>query len=439
MQQTPIYRKIYLRLKSANLSGIIKEIMDKTLENLIKEETKRQKQTLNLIPSENIVSRDVLKAIGSPLIDKYSEGYPAKRYYAGNKVIDEIETLAKERALKVFHLSKNWHVNVQPYSGSPANMAVYYALLQPKDKIMGMNLISGGHLTHGWKVNFSARFYTGVQYGVGRDGYLDYDEIRKLARKEKPKIIVAGATAYPRIIDFKEFGKIAKEVNAYFMADISHIAGLIATGVHPSPFPYADVITTTTHKTLRGPRGAIIFANRKSQIAKRYKIDIASAIDKAVFPGLQGGPHDNQTAAIAVCLKEALSPLFKKYGRQVVKNAKALSHELQKFGFQLISGGTDNHLMLIDLTNLGISGREAQNQLEEVGIIVNCNTIPYETRSSFDPSGIRLGTPAITARGMKEKEMKKVAELIYRTLVKKENLTPIKREVRRICQQFPVR
>jgi len=411
---------------------------DKVLENLIKEEIRRQKNTVNLIPSENIVSRDVLAALGSALVNKYSEGYPGKRYYAGNKIIDQIEILAKERARKLFHLSKNWHINVQPYSGSPANMAVYYALLEPNDKIMGMSLLFGGHLTHGWKVNFSGRFYKAVQYGVKRDGYLDYNEIRKLAQKEKPKIIVAGATAYPRIIDFKKFDQIAKEVNAYFWADISHIAGLIAAGVHPSPFSYADVVTTTTHKTLRGPRGAIIFVNRQSKIAEENKIDIASAIDRAVFPALQGGPHDNQTAAVAICLQEALSPSFKKYGQQVVKNAKTLAKELQKFGFELISAGTDNHLMLIDFTNLGISGRQAQDQLEDVGIIVNCNTIPFETRSSFDPSGIRLGTPAVTTRGMKEKEMKKIAKLIYRILIKKESSDLIKKEVIELCRRFPI-
>ena len=427
-----------LILNSNKLSVIIKRMSDKTLEKLIKAEIKRQKDTINLIPSENIASKAVLKALGSPLTNKYSEGYPGKRYYAGNKIIDQIEVLAQERARQVFHLNKNWHVNVQAYSGSPANLAIYYALLQPGDKIMAMNLISGGHLTHGAKVNFSGRFYKAVHYGVKKDGWLDYEEIEKIAKKEKPKIIIAGATAYPRIIDFKKFGKIAREVNAYLMADISHIAGLIASGVHPSPFPYADVAMTTTHKTLRGPRGAIIFANRQSLIAKRNKIDIASAIDRAVFPGLQAGPHDNQTAAIAICLNEALQPSFKKYSHQIVKNAKTLAHELQKLGFDLVSNGTDNHLMLIDLNNLDISGREAQDKLENVGIIVNCNTIPYETRSAFDPSGIRLGTPVITSRGMKEKEMRKIAELIYRVLIKKENLTSIKREVKRICQQFPV-
>jgi len=416
-----------------------KNMPDKILENLIKQEIQRQEETIDLIPSENTSSQAVLKALGSPLADKYSEGYPAKRYYAGNKIIDQIEILAQERARRLFHLNKNWHVNVQAYSGSPANMAVYYALLKPGDKIMAMDLISGGHLTHGSKANFSSRLYKAVYYSVKKDGYLDYEEIKKSAKKEKPKIIIAGATAYPRIIDFKKFGEISREVNAYLMADVSHIAGLVASGIHPSPFPYADIITTTTHKTLRGPRGAIIFANRKSLIAKRNKIDIASAIDKAIFPGLQGGPHDNQTAAIAVCLKEATSPEFKKYGKQIIKNAKILADELKNFCFKLVSNGTDNHLMLIDLSNLAISGREAQEKLEQVGIVANCNTIPYETRSSFDPSGIRLGTPSITSRGMKEKEMKKIAELIYRILIKQENSELIKKEVKKLCERFPVK
>ncbi len=402
---------------------------------MIRGETKRQALTLDLIPSENIASPEVLKALGSPLNNKYSEGYPGKRYYGGNKIIDEIELLAQERARKVFRLGKDWHVNVQPYSGSPANQAVYYALLEPGDKIMGLSLPFGGHLTHGWKVNFSARFYKSVQYTVGRDGYIDYNEVRKLARKERPRIIVTGATAYPRKFDFKKFGAIAKEFKAYLMVDISHIAGLVAAGAHPSPFPYADVVTTTTHKTLRGPRGAIIFANRESPMAKRNNIDIASAINKAVFPALQGGPHDNQTAAIAVCLGEAMKPEFKKYGRQIVKNAQVLAQELKKLGFQLVSGGTDNHLMLMDLTNLGISGREAQDRLESSSIIVNRNTIPYDTRSPFDPSGIRLGTPAVTTRGMKEKEMKQIGQLIYRCLIKKES---VRREVEKMCRRFPL-
>ncbi len=401
---------------------------DKILENLIKAETKRQKETIDLIPSENIASQAVLKALCSALVNKYSEGYPGRRYYAGNKIIDQIEIITQQRALKLFHLNKNWRVNVQPYSGSPANLAIYNALLRPGDKIMAMDLFSGGHLTHGSKANFSGKFYKVVHYGVTKNGYLDYDEILKLAKNEKPKIIVCGATAYPRIIDFKKFSVIAKKISAYLLADISHIAGLVASRAHPSPFPYADVVMTTTQKTLRGPRGALIFSKK----------NIAPAIDKAVFPGLQGGPHDNQTAAIAACLNEALQPDFKKYGEQIVKNAKALAHELQKLNFKLISGGTDNHLMLIDLKTLRISGHEAQNKLEEAGIIVNRNTIPFETRSAYDPSGIRLGTPAMTTRGMKEKEMKKIAELIYRILVKKEDLKSIKKEVKILAKRFKV-
>ena len=414
---------------------------DRILDKLVKLETRRQRETLDLIPSENHASREVLVALGSPLANKYSEGYPGKRYYAGNSVIDEIEVLAQERARKVFRLAQHWHVNVQPYSGSPANLAVYFALLGARtdaDKkkprtgadIMGMSLSAGGHLTHGFKVTASGRYYNAVQYGVRRDGWLDYGELRKMARRERPKMIVAGATAYPRKIDFGKFGRIAREVGAYFMADISHIAGLIAGGTHPSPFPYADVVTTTTHKTLRGPRGAIIFANRKSQIAKRNGIDIAKEIDRAVFPGLQGGPHDNQTAAIAVALHEAMQPSFKKYARQIVKNAHALAHELTRLGFNLVSGGTDNHLMLIDLTNLGISGREAQDRLEAGGIIVNRNAIPYDTRSPFDPSGIRIGTPALTTRGMNEKNMKVVAGLINDVVVKNKN---VKSAVKKLC------
>ena len=410
---------------------------DSELARLFRQEIERQQWTLDLIPSENIASRAVLEALGSPLGNKYSEGYPGKRYYAGNKVIDEIELLAQERARRVFRLGKNWHVNVQSYSGSPANLAVYYALLDPGEKIMGMSLPFGGHLTHGWKVSATGRFWTAVQYGVGQDGYIDYGEVWKIAKKEKPKIIVCGATAYSRIIDFKKFGEIARDVGAYLMADIAHIAGLVAAGAHPSPFPYADVVTTTTHKTLRGPRGAMIFANKDSKVAKKNLIDIASAIDKAVFPALQGGPHDNQTAAIAVALGEAMRPSFRKYGRQIVKNAKTLARELRKLGFKLVSGGTDNHLMLIDLTNLGISGREAQDRLEAVGIVVNRNAVPYDTRSPFDPSGIRLGTPVLTTRGMKEKEMKEIARLIHKALTGN-NTRATLQEVKALCQRFPI-
>ncbi len=409
---------------------------DPQIAKLVEAERKRQRETLDLIPSENIVSPAVLEALGSPLTNKYSEGYPGKRYYAGNKIIDEIELLAQERARKVFRLGKNWHVNVQALSGAPANMAVYLALMKPGDKFMALKLSSGGHLSHGDPVNFSGRLFSPVHYDVERSGYIDYKKVRALARREKPKLILAGFTAYPRAIDFKKFGVIAKEVGAYFMVDMAHIAGLIAAGAHLSPFPYADVVTTTTHKTLRGPRGAIIFSRDDKMIKVGEKeITLGRAIDRAVFPGLQGGPHDNQTAAIAVCLGEAMRPSFKKYGRQVVKNAKALARELQKLGIKLVSGGTDNHLMLIDLTNLGISGREAQDKLEQVGIIVNRNTIPYDTRSPFDPSGIRIGTPSVTTRGMKEKQMKEIAGLIHGALTKNNSGTILKK-VHVLCRRF---
>ncbi|OHA75960.1 MAG: serine hydroxymethyltransferase [Candidatus Wildermuthbacteria bacterium RIFCSPLOWO2_01_FULL_48_35] len=410
---------------------------DFEVSHFIREEEKRQQATLDLIPSENIVSREVLTALGSVLTNKYSEGYAGKRYYAGNAVVDDVERLAIERARKVFHLGPQWHVNVQPYSGSPANLAVYMALLVPGEKVMGMSLPFGGHLTHGWKVSATGKLYTPVQYTVGRDGLLDFGAIRRTARKEKPKMIIAGATAYSRIIDFKKFAAISREVGAYLMVDMAHIAGLVAGSAHPSPFPYADVVTTTTHKTLRGPRGAIIFANKNSRIAKKNNIDIASAIDKAVFPGLQGGPHDNQTAAIAVALGEAMRPEFKRYARQIVKNARALARELKRLGFDIISGGTDNHLMLVDVTKFGISGREAQDRLENIGIVVNRNTIPYDTRSPFDPSGIRIGTPAITSRGMKEREMKEIASIIFGAFgaAKPKGLA---RRVRALTRRFPI-
>ena len=376
---------------------------DKILENLIKKEVKRQKETINLIASENVVSKDVMTALGSALTNKYSEGYPGKRYYAGNEIIDRIEILAQERARKVFRLARHWHVNVQPYSGSPANMAVYCALLKPGEKIMGMSLETGGHLTHGQKVSITGKFWKQVHYGVNRKTErLDYDEILKIAKKEKPALIIAGATAYSRKIDFKKFRKIADIVGAYLMVDMSHIAGLVAGGAHPSPFKYADVVTTTTHKTLRGPRGAIIFSN----------VSIASAIDKAIFPGIQGGPHNNQIAAIAAALEEAMWPNFKKYAKQVVKNAKILADELKKRGWRIISGGTDTHLFLMDTWSRGISGKEASEKLERAGIIVNKNTIPFDARKPYDPSGIRIGTPTVTTLGMKEKDMKKIAEKI---------------------------
>ncbi|OHA03851.1 MAG: serine hydroxymethyltransferase [Candidatus Sungbacteria bacterium RIFCSPHIGHO2_02_FULL_52_23] len=411
---------------------------DPEVATLVAAEARRQQNTIDLIPSENIVSRAVRETLGSELTNKYSEGYAHKRYYAGNRVIDDIELLAIERAKKVFGLGKEWSVNVQALSGSPANMAVYFALLKPGDKVMGMSLSFGGHLTHGASVNFSGKLFTMIPYGVDRKGYLDYAAIRELAVKEKPRMIIAGATAYSRVIDFEKFGAIAREVGAYLMVDMAHIAGLVAVGAHPSPFPHADVVTTTTHKTLRGPRGALIFSrNDRVLRAGEKEISLSQAIDKAVFPGLQGGPHDNQTAAIAVALKEAMTPTFKKYGRQIVKNADVLASALQKHGIEIVSGGTDNHLMLIDLTKLGISGREAQDRLEEAGIVVNRNTIPYDTRSPFDPSGIRIGTPSVTTRGMKEKEMREIARMISGVLMKAD-IKSTKKAVAGLCARFPI-
>lgn len=383
---------------------------DKEIEKLIKIEKARQKKNINLIASENYVSQDVLKALGSVFVNKYAEGYLGKRYYGGNEIVDKLEILCQKRALKLFKLSLDkWHVNVQPYSGSPANLAVYSALVPLKGKIMGMSLEMGGHLTHGQKVSLTGKFWKQVPYGVDKKTErLNYNEILKIAKKEKPHLIVAGATAYSRKIDFKKFKKIADAVGAYLMVDMSHIAGLVAGGTHPSPFPYADIVTTTTHKTLRGPRAALIFCKK----------ELAQKIDKAVFPGLQGGPHMNQIAATAIALKEAMKPGFKKYAKQVVKNAKVLSKELKKKGWRIVSGGTDNHLFLIDTWSRGITGKEASDRLEKAGIIVNKNMVPFDTRKPMDPSGIRIGTAAVTTLGMKEKDMLKIAEKIDKILRK---------------------
>lgn len=379
---------------------------DKKLFALIKKGVERQKKEIDLIASENFVSAEVLEALGSPLTNKYSEGYPGKRYYPGNKYYDEIERLAQNYALKLFRLNpQKWHVNVQPYSGSPANLAVYTALLKPGEKLLGMRLMAGGHLTHGHGVSATAKFFRSIQYGVDANGYINFDEVNRLAKKHRPKIIVSGTTAYPRKINFKKFGEIAKSVGAYHLADISHIAGLVAAGLHPSPFPYADCVMTTTHKTLRGPRGAVIFCRKK----------LADLIDRAVFPGLQGGPHNNVTAAKAQAFYEALQPSFKKYQHQIVKNARALAAGLKQFGFQLVTGGTDNHLILVDLRNFGLDGLSAERLLEKNGIIANRNTIPGDS-SPFRPHGLRLGTPAITSRGLKEKDMKVIAWKIYKIL-----------------------
>lgn len=373
-----------------------------SIKNLIKKELARQKKTINLIPSENYPSKDVLAALGSQLTSKYAEGYPRKRYYPGNEINDQIELETQNLARKVFGLLKNWCVNVQPYSGSPANIAVYLALLKPGDVLMGMKLSHGGHLSHGHKISFSGMVYKTIQYGLNENGFIDYKEIERLAKKHKPKIIISGATAYPRKIDFKKFGQIAKSIGAFHLADISHIAGLVAAKLHQSPFLYADVITTTTHKTLRGPRGAVIFSKNK---------EIGEKINRAVFPGLQGGPHLNVIAAMGVAFEEALTPEFRDYQKQVLKNAKVFDEELKKHGFNLISGGTDNHMILIDLRNKGISGMEAQKLLEKAGIIANRNTIPGD-ESPFNPSGLRLGTPAVTTQGMKEKDMIRIARKI---------------------------
>jgi len=403
---------------------------DPKVAKIIVSEEKRQKDHLEMIPSENYASKEVLEALGSVFNNKYSEGKPHARYYGGQKFVDQIEDLACERALKMFELSKDkWHVNVQPYSGSPANMAIYLALADPGDKIMGMKLTEGGHLTHGHSVNFSGKLFNAVQYLVDqKTGLIDYDEVEKIAITEKPKIIICGATAYSRIIDFKKFAQIAKKVNAYFVADISHIAGLIVGRVHPSPFPHADAVMTTTHKTLNGPRGAIIICRKK----------LAEKIDKAVFPGLQGGPHENQIAAKAVCFGEALRPEFKKYSTQIVRNAKTLARELSKNKLKLISGGTNNHLILIDVTSVGLDGKQAEKLFEEVGIVVNKNTIPGDKLPPTVGSGIRLGTPAITSRGMKEKEMRIIGQLISDILTNPKNIDRVKKEVGKLTKKFCV-
>ncbi|MDQ3076649.1 MAG: serine hydroxymethyltransferase, partial [bacterium] len=375
---------------------------DKEIEKLIGAEKKRQKEAISLIASENYVSQDVLKALGSELTNKYSEGYPGKRYYGGQTFTDKIELLAQKRALKLFKLSaQKWHVNVQPLSGSPANVAVYTALVPQGGKIMGMTLDNGGHLTHGHKVSITGKFWTQIPFGVDpQTEVIDYDAIKKIATEQKPALIVAGFTAYPRKVDFKKFRDIADAAGALLMVDMSHFAGLVAGEAYPSPFPYADIVTTTVHKTLRGPRSAMIFVKKDTR-------EFDKKIDKAVFPGMQGGPHMNQVAAVAIALKEADTPAFKKYAKQVIKNAQVLAEELKKRGWRIVSDGTDSHLILVDtwLGGKGIGGKEASEMLEKSGIIVNQNTIPGETRSAMDPSGIRIGTPGETTRGKKEKDM----------------------------------
>ena len=404
---------------------------DPDIAELIQSEARRQRDKIRLIPSENYVSVAVLEASGSVLTNKYSEGYPGRRYYEGQQFIDPVERLACERAEQLFGVD---HANVQPYSGSPANLAVYLAFLAPGDTMMGMALPMGGHLTHGWPVSVTGKWFRAVQYGVRPDtGRVDLDEVRDLARRERPKIIFCGGTAIPRVIDFPAFAEIANEIGAVLVADIAHIAGLIAGGAHPSPAGYASVITTTTHKTLRGPRGAMIMS-----VAEH-----AAALDKAVFPGLQGGPHNQTTAAIAVALREAAQPSFRSYARQVVANAAALAEALLAHGYDLVSGGTDNHLILIDLTSKGIGGKPAAKALDRAGIEVNYNTVPFDARKPFDPSGIRIGTPAITTRGLTEQHMGQVAAWMDASITAaakndEEVIDRVAAEVRELLAGFPM-
>ncbi|MFW5799345.1 MAG: serine hydroxymethyltransferase [Spirochaetota bacterium] len=415
------------------MSDELKNIMntDKEIYDLIKKEETRQIDSIRLIPSENYVTKAVLEATGSVLTNKYSEGYPHKRYYEGQEYIDEIELLTKARAEKLF---KADHANVQPYSGSPANAAMYYAFLKPGDTILAMGLPFGGHLTHGWSVSFSGITFNAIHYSTIKDGpnagYIDYDQVRDLAKKEKPKLILCGGSAYPRIIDFKAFREIADEVGAVMVTDMAHFAGLVAGEAHPSPIPYSDAVTSTTHKTLRGPRGGMILC----------KEEHAKAIDKAVFPGMQGGPHNHSVAALAVALKEADTDEFKKYSKQVVANAKTLAKELKSMDYDLVSGGTDTHLLLIDLTNKGVTGKKAAKALNKAGLILNANSVPYDKRKPFSPSGIRLGSPAITSRGFKEDECKMVAKWIDEVITNYQNeevITKVSNEVKELCKKYP--
>ena len=403
-------------------------VTDPELAAMLLAEERREAEVIRLIASENYVSRAVREASASVLTNKYSEGYAGKRYYEGQQIIDQVERLAIDRARRLFHAE---HVNVQPYSGSPANLAVYLAFLAPGDTVMGMALPHGGHLTHGWNVSITGKFFRSVQYGVRRDtGRLDLDEVRDVARRERPKLLFAGGTAIPRAIDFAAFAEIAREVGAIFVADIAHIAGLVAGGAHASPVPHADVVSTTTHKTLRGPRGGMLLCRSAH----------AQAIDRAVFPGLQGGPHNHTTAAIAVALGEALRPDFSSYAHQIVANAKALAAGLLERGYDLVSGGTDNHLILVDLTRQGLPGKPAAKALDRAGIELNYNTVPFDPRKPFDPSGIRLGTPAVTSRGMCEPEMARIADWIDQVLRAPDDEALALRvagEIRETCRAFP--
>ena len=404
--------------------------VDPEIAEAIVAEQNRQNDHIELIASENWVSKAVMAAMGSPLTNKYAEGYPGKRYYGGCECVDVVENLARERAKELFGCD---YVNVQPHSGAQANMAVFFAVMQPGDTFMGMNLDHGGHLSHGSPVNMSGKYFHCVPYGVNDEGFIDYDKVREIALECKPKMIVAGASAYARKIDFKKFREIADEVGAVLMVDMAHIAGLVATGMHESPIPYADVVTTTTHKTLRGPRGGMILCNQEA--ADKYNFN------KAIFPGIQGGPLMHVIAAKAVALKEALSPEFKEYAQQVVKNAKVLADTLQADGFRIVSGGTDNHLMLVDLTSKKITGKLAQNLLDEVGITANKNTIPFEKLSPFTTSGLRLGSPALTTRGFKEEDMKEVADIIALVLDNPDDegaREQARSRVEALCEKYPL-
>ena len=406
------------------------DVVDTEIQEAINKELSRQRDKLEMIASENIVSKAVMQAQGSVLTNKYAEGYPGKRYYGGCEYVDVVEQLAIDRAKKLFGAE---YANVQPHSGAQANTAVYFALLQPGDTILGMNLTDGGHLTHGSPVNISGKYFKIIPYGVDKETEcIDYDELERLAKEHQPKLIVGGASAYSRIIDFERMAQIAKSVGAYFMVDMAHIAGLVAAGLHPSPVPYADVVTTTTHKTLRGPRGGLILC-RDAEFGKQF--------NKAIFPGIQGGPLMHVIAAKAVAFKEALSDEFKVYQQQVLDNAKALADELVKKGFRIVSGGTDNHLMLVDLRSKNITGKEAQFLLDEIGITANRNTIPFEPLSPFVTSGIRLGTPALTTRGLKEEDIREVADIIADVIENREDSAVIeaaKAKVQAICKKFPL-
>ena len=410
-----------------NFDNVKKE--DKDIYNLIEKELKRQQDGIELIASENIVSEAVMEAMGSYLTNKYAEGYPGKRYYGGCYVVDEIEQIAIDRAKELFGAE---HANVQPHSGSQANMAVYFSVLEPGDTVLGMDLSHGGHLTHGSPVNFSGRLFHFVSYGVDKETeMIDYENVRKIALENKPKLIVAGASAYSRIIDFPKLREIADEVGALLMVDMAHIAGLVAAGVHPSPVPYCDFVTSTTHKTLRGPRGGLILCKEK----------YGKLIDKNIFPGMQGGPLMHVIAAKAVCFKEALEPSFKEYGAQVVKNCKRLAEELIKRDFKIVSGGTDNHVFLVDLHNKEVTGKETENLLDRVGITLNKNTVPNETRSPFVTSGVRIGTAAVTTRGFKEEDMVVIAEIIDEAIKNRENeeaLEGLKKKVKALCDKYPL-